>query len=188
VKRQQRIITRIQDFGAEVGISVGDILSVKFRPTNQDLPDEDKTTLLPAELYGEPPGLSDIEDSLMDKIGPDTSAPMKAIKWYGPSRKLLWIPHETGLEVLGATATVIGAVAGLIKIYEFFRAAWKNYNQRVTNLPARQVVTHMTVETRWFNDNGTLVEKVVLTKNIQQEFGEADQVQVEQVLQTESYK
>ena len=79
--RQQTIVERMQDFGSYTGIMVSDIISIKFRPTNQNLSDQDKSTFLHHGLYGEPPELSDIEDAFMNKIGPDTGAPMKAIKW-----------------------------------------------------------------------------------------------------------
>src|SRR5262245_1862223 len=127
-QREQVIVARIRDVHSSTGIPVSDVVSLKFRPTNQNLSGPDKSTFLPASLYGQPSQLEDIEEALMDKIGPQTPAPMKAIKWYGPNRDVLWVPHETGLEIVGAVTGLIGAAASIIAIYEFFRREWRNWN------------------------------------------------------------
>ncbi len=85
----------------------------------------------------------------------------------GTEPPALWIQHETGLEILGAVAAIVGIITGSIKIWEKIRDKILANTQTDDTDRYYKEITEIRVELRHVDSARNLEQELIYTERIQ---------------------
>ena len=182
----EKLTKRITSYAETCGLKSTEVVSLKLRPVQDGAQyadpfgRQDANAYLYASEYSAGKTVADL-----DSAGDFTNANQfgeSVLQFRDSEPAVLWIQHETGLEILGGVAAVVGIVAGLIKIYETIFDKIEQNKKAEGSDRYHKAVREIRVEARKFDTDGNLTQELVYTWKTEIEF---DHNELKQKLESE---
>ena len=172
----EQLEKRLKEYANAIGTNVENVISIKFRPVMPGAQYTDPFGYQDANAYTyvseyeagkEVVQLSDPNHTLVEILAPTISHPMpwgKPCIWKMDNTQsdVLWVQHETGLEILGDIITILGNCMTLWQIYTAIRIKIQENKRNSKSDRHYRDIKHYRVEIRKMNKNGKLHQLLVI--------------------------
>ena len=173
---------RLEAYARTIGVPIEDVISIKFRPVMSGAQYTDPFGFRDANAYTYDSeykagrkilNLSETKNPIVDILASTISHPSPRGESYiwkmdNTQPDVLWIQHETGLEILGDISAVLGICTTLYKIYtEIQKKIQANRKNQDSDRYYRNI-EHYRVEIRTYK-NGKLHQSLVIRPSIHTE-------------------
>ncbi|HME71943.1 MAG TPA: hypothetical protein VKM54_19035 [Myxococcota bacterium] len=181
--QREKLAERLWVFAEQLGITVTEVVSLKFRP------------VMPGAKYIDPFGKPDANAYL---YGSEYSAGKRAVTLTVPTQPLgqeiagtcvhpfpwssdyqdfirqfqntdppiLWVQHETGLEILAAVASVASIIGVALQIWEIMRKEIANNKQVANSDRYYRQVTEVRAEIRYIDHTDRLAQRLIFKQEV----------------------
>lgn len=172
----EQLEERLKEYANAICTNVEDVISVKFRPVMSGAQYTDPFGYQDANAYTYPSEyeagkkvveLSDPKHTLVKRLAPTIFHPLPRDKpciWKMDNTQsdVLWIQHETGLEILGDIDAVLSICYTLWQIYTAIRKKIQENKKKSKSDRYYHDIEHYRVEIRMMDKNGKLHQLLVI--------------------------